>query len=490
MLMLLFSCAMSEYAIDGDHVAGEILVAVDGAMSRQQRQALVTSFGFTELDYAEPLGVSRIAIGDHPVGAAIDLLLTEDAFLYVEPNYIVTIQGRPNDPKLSSQWGLDRIRTFEAWEHGRGAGAVVAVLDTGVQDGGPDGIHGLRDGNDMVYGQSMYDTHGHGTHVSGTIAQNTDNGVGAAGVAPEVAILPVKVLGDSGSGSLYDIASGITWATDAGADVINMSLGWSGYSQTAQDAVRYANDNGVVLVAASGNDYANQISYPAAYDEVIAVGALSTNDGLASFSNEGQGQELVAPGVSILQEVPSWYYSSWNGTSMASPHVAAVAALVVAQGIADPAVVREILQQSAEDLGSTGYDTRYGYGVVDAAAAVDLARSYDGERGEDPEEEIPDDEEEQQPDEEEPTGTDTTPPEIINPQWSSNCCGELDITWDTNEPATSDIWFVDYGWYTSGDMRTSHHRDFTISTSQMYTFWIASEDDAGNIGWSGPYTVY
>ncbi|MCK5327553.1 MAG: S8 family peptidase, partial [Candidatus Latescibacteria bacterium] len=237
------------------------------------------------------------------------------------------------------------------------------------------------------------DDAGHGTHVTGTIAQTTNNEVGVAGIAFNCSIMPVKVLNARGSGTAQALADGLCFAADNGADVINMSLGWPpGYDpgETVRSAIEYAYNAGVTLVASSGNEgNEEEVSYPAAYDEyVIAVGATRYDEAVAYYSQTGASLDLTAPGGDlnvdqnedgygdgVLQQTfgnrPSefgyWFYT---GTSMASPHVAGVAALVIANGVTGPDNVRSVLQTTAEDHGDDGWDSEYGWGIVDAAAAL------------------------------------------------------------------------------------------------------------------------
>jgi len=485
-------CAPSELdlrALQSDHVEHELLVGI-ADLSEAERRAVVDSIGYTELRYLPAVGAIRLDLGTDTVEKALLKLRGDARFRYAEPNYVVQIQGEPNDPRYGDQWHMKRIRVAEAWVHGRGEGTVVAVLDTGVEPGGRDGIHDLQPGADMVYGRSVYDAYGHGTHCAGTIAQNTDNGIGTVGVAPGTRLLPVKVLGDSGYGSSADIAAGIEWAADNGADVISMSIGWWGYSTTVANAVSYAHDRDVVLVGAAGNEDTGSLNYPAAYDEVISVGATRWNDRLTSFTNWGEDLDLVAPGEDVLQEVPSWYYSAWSGTSMATPHVAGVAALIVAQGIDDPQLVREILHQSAVDLGDSGRDEWFGHGLVDAAAAVELAISVGGGDPGDPGDTDPGEDDPDEPTEDPADdGPDESPPQILNATWGSDVAGEFWMSWQTDEPASSHIWFEQYGWFTDWELSTDHHRTFTGAPGQQYSFWINSDDASGNEGFSGPHQV-
>ncbi len=309
-------------------------------------------------------------------------------------NFIAQAFYAPDDPYYSFQWHLRAIQSEAAWEVTNGAGAVVAVLDTGLKEGGPDGIASVCPGGyDIVNDDpDPTDGDGHGTHVSGTIAQETGNGVGVAGMAYGACVLPVKVLDDSGSGSFADIAEGIYYAVDNGADVINMSLGISARSRTTNDpivdpALEYAYSHGVTVVCAAGNDrWSRNVGYPAIYETTIAVGATDSNNVIASYSNSGTGLDIMAPGGTssdnngdgqpdgVLQETyvnGAWGYYFFTGTSMASPHVAAVAAMLYANGTATtPDAVKQALTSTALDLGATGYDSTYGWGLVQAADAL------------------------------------------------------------------------------------------------------------------------
>lgn len=300
----------------------------------------------------------------------------------------------PNDPKYRYQWHLDQLRMPEAWMKGQGAGVVVAVLDTGVTP-----VEDLR-GTELVEGYNFADNntdtsddHGHGTHVAGTIAQSTNNGVGVAGVAFRARIMPIKVLSGSGSGSVSGIAEGIRWATDHGAKVINMSLGGPFYSQVLARAVRYAHDHGVTVVCAAGNDGRGKVSYPAANRGALAVAATQFDETTTFYSNWGEEIAVAAPGGNtrvdqnddglpdgVLQNtvtpgnITKHDYLLFMGTSMASPHVAGVAALIVGAGVQDPEQVRKILVDTARRPKSYRgkHDPHYGAGIVDARAALEL----------------------------------------------------------------------------------------------------------------------
>lgn len=331
--------------------------------------------------------------------------------LYVEPNYYVyaledppssgkkAARFTPNDPYYGLQWNLPLIQIPQAWEQTQGEGITVAVVDSGVAYEDFDTYRRAPDlaatsflqGYDFVNSDAhANDDQGHGTHVAGTIAQSTNNGVGVAGIACRATIMPVKVLDNKGNGTYERLIQGIVYAADHGAKVINMSLGGTGPSQSLKDAVDYAVGKGVVIVAATGNDNRSSIYYPAACDNVISVGAVRYDLGRSSYSNYGTGLDLMAPGGDtgvdqngdgyadgILQEtmdsgsLTTFSLQFYQGTSMATPHVSAVAALLLAlHPQITPAQVQQALQATAKDLGTTGYDQEYGYGLVQAASAI------------------------------------------------------------------------------------------------------------------------
>ncbi len=281
------------------------------------------------------------------------------------------------DPYASSQWDLAKIQAPASWQRSTGAGVTVAVIDSGVDATHPDLAGQVLPGVDLVDGSGS-DRNGHGTHVAGTIAAVTGNGVGVAGFAPDAKILPVRVLGADGSGSMSAVANGITWAADHGAQVINMSLGSSVQVGAVTTAIAYARSKGIVVVAAAGNarGSGSPTSYPAADPGVLAVAATDSADRYSSFSNAGSYVDVAAPGTGILSTLPPALgdYAAYNGTSMAAPHVAAVAAQIraYAPGLG-PDQVQQALERSAVDLGAAGKDVDYGYGRIDAAAALAAA---------------------------------------------------------------------------------------------------------------------
>ncbi|MBU7585207.1 MAG: S8 family serine peptidase [Nostoc sp. TH1S01] len=282
-----------------------------------------------------------------------------------------------NVPNLGgNNWGADLVNAPEAWNNGyTGKGVVVAVIDTGVDynhedlknniwtntkeiagngidDDGNGYVDDVRGWNFVNNNNNTLDQNGHGTHVSGTIAGEKNN-YGVTGIAYNAKIMPVKVLNDSGSGSYNAIANGIYYAVNNGANVINLSLGGNFSNRTLQNAVEYANSKGVVVVMAAGNDGGSQPNYPARYanNTGIAVGAVDRNNNLANFSNRSGTNELAyvtAPGVDVYSTVPNNQYASYNGTSMATPHVAGVVALMLsANRSLTPTQVRQIITETA-----------------------------------------------------------------------------------------------------------------------------------------------
>ena len=299
----------------------------------------------------------------------------------VELDATMTATAAPTgtDPYRTQQWDMTKIRTGDAWQKSTGAGVTVAVIDTGVDASHPDLAGKVLSGYDYITktAGTSTDPNGHGTHVSGTIAALTGNGVGVSSVAPDTKILPIRVLGADGSGYMSDAASGIIYAADHGANVINMSLGSSSQVAAVTNAVTYARSKGVVVVAAAGNSRSSgsPTSYPAADTGVIAVAATDSTDTVASYSNQGSYVDVAAPGSNILSTTGGGY-AAWNGTSMASPHVAAVAALLKSyNSTLTPDQIEKAMETSAIDLGAKGKDSDYGYGRIDAAAALAAAGS-------------------------------------------------------------------------------------------------------------------
>ncbi len=299
--------------------------------------------------------------------AAAAQLRRNPAILAVEKDIIVTVADDTLD------WGVTRVEAPTAQASGyKGAGVDVAVIDTGIDTTHEDLVANLKGGYSAVsYTTSYDDDHGHGTHCAGTIAAD-DNGLGVLGVAPDANLYAVKVLDSAGSGTLTDVVEGIDWAVSQGVDIISMSLGSSSGTTAMETAVNNAVNKGVLVVAAAGNSgnssgTNDNVGYPARYPAAIAVAATDSNNVRAYFSSTGPAVDVAAPGVSIESTYPDNQYAYMSGTSMATPHVAGVLAVLKSQYPAlSASELRSVLEWSARDLGTAGIDNWYGYGLVTA----------------------------------------------------------------------------------------------------------------------------
>ena len=313
----------------------------------------------------------------------------------VSYNYVAKPSYVPNDPYFTSgyQWDMGRIKAPAAWDRANGYGARVAVLDTGFDTSHPDLRSQIVWQWDFFNGDSnaapdyQYPEHEHGTHVAGTVAAATNNGIGVAGTAPRAQILGAKVCGPlwSSADGKYEILcknSAVIAALDyfasnasySGIKAANLSLGGPGYSSNYEQAVNNAWNSGIVVVAAAGNEAqkGNPVEYPAAFKNAIAVAATNKSDYWANFSEVRDYVDVAAPGVSICSTVPvtnGSYQCGWQGTSMATPHVSGLAALLASEGL-NNAWVRYRIEATATDLGPTGKDKWYGYGRINALRAV------------------------------------------------------------------------------------------------------------------------
>ncbi|MDQ3295584.1 MAG: S8 family peptidase, partial [Myxococcota bacterium] len=358
-----------------------------------QRDSLLAQLAKrSDVEIAEPDAMMQLS--------PTDMLVRAPA---VEPKH----EGYPNDPKYKYQWHLRQIGMPEAWKLTDGNGVIVAVLDTGVGYETYNKFNELEDLKGIEFvkpydfvGNNKHanDDHGHGSHVTGTIAQVTNNGIGVAGVGRNLKIMPLKVLSASGSGSVGGIADAIRYAADNGAKVINMSLGGAFPSKVLEKAVAYAHKKGVTVICAAGNESRSKVGYPAAYPGAVAVSATQFDESITFYSNYGKDIDIAAPGGNtrvdqngdgmpdgVLQNTivpgdPSkGDYYGYMGTSMASPHAAGVAALVVGEGVTDPTMVEKILKDTARKPANQKYTSeKYGAGIIDAPAAVKQARSQGG----------------------------------------------------------------------------------------------------------------
>ena len=322
----------------------------------------------------------RVGLGAD-IGQLAAALTAQPDVAYAEPNHLRTAMRTPDDPVITQQWALRDIHAYEAWDITTGGAVTIALLDTGVSPSHPDLAGKLLPGYDFFNNDSdPSDDEGHGTYTAGVAAANTNNGIGIAGICWGCRILPVKVLGSRGQGDDATIAQGIRWAVDQGARIISMSLGGPEDTQVMRDAVQYAHDRNVLIIAASGNGQAegNLPNYPAAYPSVLAVSATNSNDGVTGFSTTGSFVDIAAPGVGLWSTIWSRSegdsYGVENGTSASCPHVAGAAGLALSlRPDLSADQLAEILEAAADDQGAPGKDPEYGYGRLNLLRTVQLA---------------------------------------------------------------------------------------------------------------------
>ncbi len=394
------------------YVPGEIIVQFNPGVSEDMVRKINRGNGTSVLSVSKRGKFKRLRVPRNKTVEEMVAIYSKNPNVdYAEPNYMAKALMVPNDEYYPYQWHMDNpvyggINMECAWGISTGTEVIVAVIDTGVAYEDYDKYYqapdlaatSFVDGWDYVNNDNHpNDDNSHGTHVAGTIAQSTNNDLGVAGVAFNASIMPVKVLNKRGSGTYAAIADGIYFAADNGAAVINMSLGGEFDADTLEDAVAYAYNAGVTIVCAAGNDYntGNNPGYPAAYDAYcIAVGATTYDETRSYYSNTGSYLDITAPGGDtgvdqngdgypdgVLQQTfnprtknpGDFGYYFFQGTSMASPHVAGVAALLIANGTTGPDNVRAALENTAEDKGAVGWDDVYGHGIVNACAALNYS---------------------------------------------------------------------------------------------------------------------
>jgi len=391
--LLSSSAGRSVTRTTADVVPGEWIVQLD---SDYPVQAINTMWADAGVRVIERLADNFYLVAAEEANASLETelrLAQLPNVVSVEPNKRVrpvAVPYAPNDTYFDRQWSLPLVSIPYAWNVTTGSrDVVVAVLDTGILPNHPD-LQGVRivSGRNFASDQSATNytddatSLSHGTMVAGIIGAMTNNGQGIAGINWSVSIMPVRVMSSRYGGTVAAVGQGIRWAVDNGAHVINMSLAWDAtYNDTfVNQQIEYAVSKGVVLVAGAGND-SGRVTMPAAHPDVIAVGAVDRSKRLTWYSNYGPQVDVVAPGGDtrysqangiLSTDIVSgrYTYSYQQGTSFAAPHVTGIVALMYSAGITDPNEIRELLRYTAEDLGAPGFDNYYGYGLVNAYAAV------------------------------------------------------------------------------------------------------------------------
>jgi thermitase len=383
-----------------DFAPGRILVKFKKDASKAKKQEVHEKKGGKTKEVIDGIDVEVVTVTEGQEKSKAKEYQNDPNVKYAEVDGVVEAlqTNGPNDPRAKEQWQFNNtkytttnqgdIDAYEAWNYGGSGGAIgsnsvpIAVLDTGIKENHEDfkdpssNTSTVTKRRNFTTSSTNDDVRGHGTHVAGSAAAVTDNGKGVAGTCPRCSLYNGKVLGDAGSGFTSWVSSGITWAADNGAKVINMSLGSSSFSSTQQDAVNYAWNKGVVVVAAAGNSGTNTQFYPAAYPNVIAVAATDSNDAKASFSTYGSTWvDVAAPGANVLSTTVDGAYGLKSGTSMASPHVAGLAGLVWSktdssgnQLYTNNASVRSQVESKADWISGTG--TYWAKGRINANNGV------------------------------------------------------------------------------------------------------------------------
>lgn len=365
----------------------EILVKLHPSVPFAQRLAFNRQLPGRLVDRIVNLDVDVISVSPTARERILRRLSFDPRVAYAEPNYIAYTQELTNDPGIvnSLQWGMYKVKAADknisGWNLSKSNPSIaVAIVDTGIDLDHEDLKDKIVDSKNCTNISDTDDHYGHGTHVAGIVAAATNNSLGVGGLGYDTSLINAKGLSDRGSGYYSWIANCIVWAADNGANVINMSLGGTGKSQALEDAVNYAFDKGVVLVAAAGNSGNLTRYYPAAYRNVIAVAATDANDNRASFSNWGRWVDVAAPGVNIYSTFPNhnnafniFNYGSASGTSMATPHVAGLAALLFGARALSNTQVVNFIEAYADGISGTGFYFTYGrinaYGSLLAAVS-------------------------------------------------------------------------------------------------------------------------
>lgn len=356
-------------------VDGELLIGFRAGVGPAGRFKLYRDHGATFVeDIGQNTRVVRIRVPAQALDALQRRLERRPEVKFVEKNFVLEPAFSPTDPQFLAQWHLPQIQAPDAWDTTQGIGAVIAILDSGIDATHPDFAGKLVAGyNTYSNNSTTSDQYGHGTEVAGAAGALTDNGVGIAGVAGAAPIMPVRVTDSTGRATSASLANGIVWAADHGARIVNLSFSGVAGNTTIRTAAEYAVNHGTLVVAAAGN--CGCVDSTPDNPFILSVSATDENDGVASFSSTGPFVDLSAPGSNILTTERFGLYGAVSGTSLSSPIVAGVAGLMVAANPAlTPALVTQLLEETA--VGSGSYDPSFGYGRINASAAVSAAVGF------------------------------------------------------------------------------------------------------------------
>jgi subtilisin family serine protease len=356
---------------NSEWTSGQVVLRFNPVIPMEEQIARLTALGL-EITASEPiLGVLVVKVPTGLEEETVNTLSTLEGIQYVELDYTGSaLDVTPNDPFFSNQGDMLAINAPGGWEYYTGSsGVIIAIIDSGVDLYHPDLAGKIIQGWDFVNNDdSAQDDFGHGTHVAGIAAAVGNNSTGIAGLDWSAKILPIKVLNSSGFGSALNISQGIIYAVDHGAKIINLSLGFTSNSALVADAVNYAYQHGVTIIASTGNSN-GAVTYPAALPQVIAVGAVDNNGTRWASSNFGPEVDLVAPGVNIYSTNPSGY-GTRTGTSMAAAHVSGLAALLEGMSSLTPDQVKTAMTSTSRDLGTAGWDALFGNGLIQVRDAI------------------------------------------------------------------------------------------------------------------------
>ncbi|NLZ54989.1 MAG: S8 family peptidase [Thermoanaerobacteraceae bacterium] len=347
------------------------IVGFKSDLTLRKGQTLVEEYG---IKVKKRLPLINACLCEVDADAGVFQSLSDDPMIeFIENDYEGKIQVMPTlslEIKKQGQeipWGIKKVGAPSVWKDTMGKGVRVGIIDTGVDPNHPDLKDNVKMAGWVLDCQNIIDDNGHGSHVAGTIAA-LDNDIGVVGVAPKVEIYAVKAFTKSGRGNVSDVIEGLNWCVKNKVQVINMSFGFKD-SKALEKAIKEVYKRNIVLVAAAGNSGGNNsVMYPAGYPEVIAVAASNSDDKVAWFSSGGEQVDVIAPGVGILSTYKNGGYKSMSGTSMACPHVTAACALILSKSNLDPKGVKEVLINTAKDLGHS--KTKQGAGLIDVSKAI------------------------------------------------------------------------------------------------------------------------